>query len=896
MILGMELENVNTHVHTRLEFVNGVIVLLGENGVGKSTVRRMIGHALFDYISASQGEFVSDLVSGKSGSVRIWLKGRDGVEYIVDRNVGGSTKYQVLRMPGYKRVEDLKNKESILKWLKDQFGMDPDYDLATIFQHAVGVDQGAFTAPFLFTPAERKAIFNPILKLDVYDTLVEKFHEINKVFEQKHALLETEIGKLKVKIGDKKELSDKKAKVDAHLAQSMHDLAIISKTIKDTKALIDGLKKQKDKIEKLEREKTNLEKSIVQNDSQLKEKEKQIQAARAAKAICMKAEPGYTRSLALKEAESAALEDVNALAKANDLKSAEQNRLVKIQSEIEQVHQSIADIKEKMKELPALRAKQAEYARHEQEVARLQGLAGKIAAEKEACNAGTKELSKMEATATQLETKLKGKGKYEKSVAGLAEKRARESRLQKEIGEIGATITEYKRSKKESKGGQCPFLHDTCKNIHGESLEAYFQALIDRLAPKLAELEHALQETKADIKAAEQDEQLLKSLEADAARKVELDRQIQTLREQIQKYKESISTEAGIKESLKIEASAMASLQPSVTQLGVIESLEKQLPVLERRRDSLDDKKKAPEAAIKALESKIQALGDVQGRLATIRGQLKQFQADYDAYQSNINVSNQLASLESSHAILLGTIDDLKKKDGALQQKIDIEKQSFDPVKLASLEDDLNQKTKIQGSLEGEIKQESEILADVAARLDDIKKNEEKANALEKERSVTKEVWEFGEKIRSWYKLAGPKLADVLLAQINISASRIFRALCGDTTVDLKWTNDFGVQISTPNDKAVRTFNQLSGGEQMMAAIAVRLALLQRLSNIRIAFFDEPTGNLDVHKKRNLASVLENVRGFNQLFVISHDSTFEGMANQVIKLVKDTDGRTRVIS
>ncbi|MBN2153632.1 MAG: hypothetical protein JW839_19405, partial [Candidatus Lokiarchaeota archaeon] len=171
----------------------------------------------------------------------------------------------------------------------------------------------------------------------------------------------------------------------------------------------------------------------------------------------------------------------------------------------------------------------------------------------------------------------------------------------------------------------------------------------------------------------------------------------------------------------------------------------------------------------------------------------------------------------------------------------------------------------------------------------------EQAKALEKERSVTKEVWDFGEKIRSWYKQAGPKLADVLLAQINTGASRIFRTLCGDTTADLKWTNDFEVQVSTPNDKSVRSFRQLSGGEQMMAAIAVRLALLQRLSNIRIAFFDEPTGNLDVHKKRNLANVLENVRGFSQLFVISHDSTFEGMANQVIKLAKDTDGRTRVV-
>ncbi|MBN2151164.1 MAG: hypothetical protein JW839_06965, partial [Candidatus Lokiarchaeota archaeon] len=723
-IMGMELDNVNTHVHTKLDFGNGVIVLIGENGVGKSTILRMIGHVLFDYISTSQGEFVSKLVSGKSGSARVWLKGRDGVEYVVERNVGGATKYMVLRMPGYKRLEDLKNKESILKWLKDQFGMDPDYDLSTIFQHAVGVDQGAFTAPFLFTPAERKAIFNPILKLDVYDTLVDKFLEVNKVFEQRHTHLETEIGKLQVKIGDKQDLSEKKAKIEAQMAHAKQRLAEASKCVKETKAAINTLKKTKEHIDKLEREKNAIEKDVVQCDSQLKEKATQIRAAKLAKAACEKAEPGYRRSLALKEAEGAALADVQSLAKANERKAREQTLLVKLQSEIDQCRRSIADIEAGKKELPALEATREEYARHEKEAARLQGLAGEVTAAKQAFKEAGKEFSRLVTAVKQLEARLKDKAKYEESVARLAGKRADESRLQKETGEIGATIAEYKRAKKESKGGQCPFLHETCMNIQGGSLESHFQGLIDGLAPKLADLERALRETRGDIKAAEQDEDLLKSLEADAVRKVELNRQINGLQDQMDKQKEIVSSEPSIKESLEAETSAMVSLQPSITQLGVVEAMVKQLPGLEKKRDELVERRKAPEAAIQELEAKIQSLGDVEGKLSGLRGRLKALQADYDAYQNNVTLSSQLASLESSHAGLLAKTDGLKLKEAAVQKDLDVEKMAFDPTRLSSLEEELNNQTKTQGALEGEIKQGGELLSDVTGRLDVIHRNE----------------------------------------------------------------------------------------------------------------------------------------------------------------------------
>ena len=76
----------------------------------------------------------------------------------------------------------------------------------------------------------------------------------------------------------------------------------------------------------------------------------------------------------------------------------------------------------------------------------------------------------------------------------------------------------------------------------------------------------------------------------------------------------------------------------------------------------------------------------------------------------------------------------------------------------------------------------------------------------------------------------------------------------------------------------------LSGGEQMSAALAVRLALLKQLTEIRIAFFDEPTTNMDEVRRENLASEIRSITNFDQLFVISHDDTFDNYVDNVIVL------------
>jgi exonuclease SbcC len=138
---------------------------------------------------------------------------------------------------------------------------------------------------------------------------------------------------------------------------------------------------------------------------------------------------------------------------------------------------------------------------------------------------------------------------------------------------------------------------------------------------------------------------------------------------------------------------------------------------------------------------------------------------------------------------------------------------------------------------------------------------------------------------RQWIRDAGPEITKMLVASISINADMLFSEIMQDPTAHLEWHEDYDIVVSNGNQ--TRHFNQLSGGEQMSAALAVRLSLLKEISNIDIAFFDEPTVNLDAQRRESLAQQILNVRGFTQLFVISHDDSFEQGTDHIIRINKE---------
>jgi len=141
---------------------------------------------------------------------------------------------------------------------------------------------------------------------------------------------------------------------------------------------------------------------------------------------------------------------------------------------------------------------------------------------------------------------------------------------------------------------------------------------------------------------------------------------------------------------------------------------------------------------------------------------------------------------------------------------------------------------------------------------------------------------------RELLREAGPLVTRRLVRQISQEAGTIFGDLMGDSGRRLEWSDDY--EVSLDGQGYSRTFAQLSGGEQMLAALAVRWALLRATSSIDIAFYDEPTANLDPERRQAVAGIISRLKGPSQTFVMSHDDTFEPAADNCIRILKDETG------
>ena len=153
--------------------------------------------------------------------------------------------------------------------------------------------------------------------------------------------------------------------------------------------------------------------------------------------------------------------------------------------------------------------------------------------------------------------------------------------------------------------------------------------------------------------------------------------------------------------------------------------------------------------------------------------------------------------------------------------------------------------------------------------------NKENLNKLQiKERTINR--------MRALYKELAINLAKTYTAQIAYKATNLFREVLQDSSFELNWTEDYQI-IMLKNGQEL-AFELLSGGQQIAAAIAIRLGLLQEMSNIRFAFFDEPTAHLDSDRRNQLALQIGAIKSFDQLFVITHDESFASQANNIINV------------
>ncbi len=154
------------------------------------------------------------------------------------------------------------------------------------------------------------------------------------------------------------------------------------------------------------------------------------------------------------------------------------------------------------------------------------------------------------------------------------------------------------------------------------------------------------------------------------------------------------------------------------------------------------------------------------------------------------------------------------------------------------------------------------------------------------------------------------RLAERRVREVAGHARRLYRAIAPQETWDLMWDpRTYVLALGAPGMSAAQAVREgiaiddMSGGQQMSAALALHLALVHTYArNCDVLFLDEPTTHLDAKRRRALAECLRSLRSrveglvpLRQVFLISHDDAFEGLQDQVIRVLSGANGAPSTI-
>ncbi len=268
-------------------------------------------------------------------------------------------------------------------------------------------------------------------------------------------------------------------------------------------------------------------------------------------------------------------------------------------------------------------------------------------------------------------------------------------------------------------------------------------------------------------------------------------------------------------------------------------------------------------------------------------------QNGYESYLKNEDAARLLPERERIYQQQVQVASQaVEQLQGASQAFHDADA-AFDEHELHTIQEEVERLkdnlTELKGNIDRNQKDMDKLVRQIAQAEELLKELE----AAQQEQQTLEDLNAMMQQFRGYIKEAAPFVLKAMLADISAEANRIFGEIMGDRTAQLSWQNDYEIVLRRQSTN--RTFAQLSGGEQMSAALSIRLALLKKLSTLNLAFFDEPTQNMDELRRMNLAEQIRRVRGFDQLLVISHDDTFEQGLDSIVRLSKE-HGETRIVT
>jgi len=504
--------------------------------------------------------------------------------------------------------------------------------------------------------------------------------------------------------------------------------------------------------------------------------------------------------------------------------------------------------------LQQLRQKQQLQRRAEQDVAaqekQLAILISRYQSEQKSIADVASELQLRETELSQRKQALQLDSSITRQVAELPAARSRVEQLQQQLGQLDGRRDGLQEGQEKLADGICPFFQESCQNLSSGPPSDVFGDKFAELDLQAERLRKELERAAGELSAADAAEQKLKT------RQIEIrgiDQQMQQISAQRDK---NLLRETQLESIRQQQVNADQFLAQKRQDLDLFKQLEEEIDKAEQSRQSYQPSRDLYLANQQAAAE----LGDRQQELKKFQALLQQLQNELQLLQEK-QYSLQESYQQEQHQLLIREKDQRRESLGILRQKIE--------------------------NLEATIvRLQKEVVALEQLR-DEIKTKQAQADQYREKEQLLKFLR------NKVFRNVSAHLSERFRKEISMRADRIYRIIA-EVDEELCWAENYQIVLRDMVDGELRerVDDQLSGGQTMSAVVALRLALLQTLG-ARVAFFDEPTSNLDALRRENLAHAFRAIdvgreevteHWYDQLFLISHDVAFAEVTDQIVSL------------
>jgi len=895
----IKLNDFVSHKKTELDLGYGINVVVGPNGAGKTSILDAISFALFnDYSNRGKKENLINSTAKKCGATVEFIEG--GIKYSAEWSMERekSAKGNLYRIQNGSKTLLAQGGSAVLAEIGKVLAMDK-----SMFSQSIYVQQGEIEELVTAKPAIRKELISRLLGVEDLEKAWHDMKDIIEEYDKTQIVLKTELDQRPMLETERQRHLTTSTELAASIGSKRKELSKIEEKISALQTTLNQLKDNKKVFDKLDKEKGILEKAVASEKEKLKTGQTELDKATAAKKLIESLEGEVCKLPFLEQYSQCILKRSEQEAKQQVLaeKLCNLDRLEGVLKENEK-DSTLYREKKALEEEKAKERKQYEGSEKafEKALKTIKDLEKEQHKKNAALEKELKKCSEILEAQVTLETveALLGKKKTELEAAGRELDKVFD-KCQKSIGisehrvkELDDNISKLGISKPGAK--KCP----TCEtDLTIEQIAQLGSRFSIEKAQIEGELETMRNELATIIQRRDHNGGQLKKVE-----KIELE-QIRECAGQLEETTERLSKQRLETEELNNNVDVLKRLDGELTELGnqiggleepymKFESARRELTKLQPREKVMAEM----EPITKALEKVSQSLKDSVSNLGyepkEPSRELEALRQKKQEYDQNFSIAKRESEYRNS---VVTTREALSVKEQELSGTLaEITKLNYDEKQHSKKQDEFDTETNsrnglretITGMMENKKTADSEI-ANYDKKLEALKKKEQEKRYVDNFIGLLN-------KIRTAYGKDGVQKmirtrARPLLERSTRDLFERFNLAYSDIKID----DNYNIAVIGPSGE--QQIEQISGGERVALAIALRLAIAQVLSGrVETIIMDEPTTHLDEERRKELVNILssffrEGGRIIPQMLIITHHPEIVDVAD-VIYTIKKEDG------